>query len=275
MTGTAFGDKATYWSEEELGSINARFVMSDEGDWSPDPDGGFELRSMGLEEASSGLLGAYHLRAGTGVGRPADQRFDFHHLYVLTGSLTIETADRQTTLGDRDAIYHGPGPRPVILGATPGTEVIELTAPARGISNEPRTAAGSTSSAAPPLISRDAPEQHVLGAGPRPNVIYRQLGTAEATGGRYRMQVNRAAEPAEGMLIWHFHDMAQWFVVLDGWARVEVQGLGSRVLEPGDALTVGAGPKMRHNVAEIGDGFQILELCIPADYETFSADPPA
>jgi mannose-6-phosphate isomerase-like protein (cupin superfamily) len=274
MTETATDAQAAHWSEAELASIEARFVMADEGEWSADPNDGFELRSMGLEEASAGLLGAYHLRATSGPSRPGDQRFDFHYLYVLRGSLMLESDDGQTELKERDAIYHGLGFRPTIASATPDTEVVELTAPARGIIREPRPA-GTNTPAGPPLLSRDSPNQHVLGAGPRPNVIYRQLGTAEATGGRYRMQINRAAEPAEAMQIWHYHDMAQWFMVLDGWARIEVHDVDSRLLRPGDALTVGAGRRMRHNVADIGEGFQILELCIPADYHTWSAEPPA
>jgi quercetin dioxygenase-like cupin family protein len=229
---------------------------------------------MGLEEASDGMLGAYHLRRTLGPTERAQPHFDFHFLYVLSGSLEIAGAEGTVTLGRGDAVHHGPGLACTILGASGGTEAVELTSPGRGMKSEPRTGAGSAPRCPTPLISRDAPDQHVLGAGPRDNVIYRDLGTAAATNSRYRMQVNRAAAPAEGMLIWHYHDMAQWFVVLDGWARVEVENVGERVVAAGDALTVGAGPHMRHNVAEIGAGFQILELCIPADYRTFQAEPP-
>jgi quercetin dioxygenase-like cupin family protein len=271
---TAAGTQVAQWAGPDLYSIGAGFVMADEGAWTPDPNGGFEMRSMGLEEASNGLLGAYHLRRTIGSGQAGQGDLDFHFLYVLSGSLEIAGADGPVTLGRGDAVHHGPGLRCTILGASGGTEAIEVTSPGRGVTSEPRTAAGNAPSCPTALISRDTPDQHVLGAGPRDNVIYRNLGTASATCGRYRMQVNRAAAPAERMLIWHYHDMAQWFVVLDGWARIDVENLGERVLAAGDALTVGAGPHMRHNVAEIGAGFQIMELCIPADYQTFPAEPP-
>lgn len=276
---TAAGAHAPEWTDADLYSIGARFLMADEGSWEPHPAGGFKIRSMGLEEASDGLLGAYHLRAAQGAARGATdlgtEGSDLHFLYVLKGSLTVSDGDGdgEVTLGDGDAIHHGPGSVCRIVSVAEGTEAVEVTSPGLGLSHTPRPAAGRAPHTRP-RVCREGPDRHVLGNGPRPNVIYRQLGVAEATNGRYRMQVNRAAEPVAGMLIWHWHNMSQWFVVLDGWARVEVEQLGSRVLRPGDALTVGAGPHMRHNVADIGEGFQILELCLPADYDTHPVDPP-
>jgi mannose-6-phosphate isomerase-like protein (cupin superfamily) len=267
------GAQTADWTEADLRSIAARFVMADEGSWKAHPAGAFEIRSMGLEEASDGLLGAYELR---GIGRAAAlgaQGSDLHFLYILEGSVTVDGDDGETILGNGDAVHHGPGSICQILNMDEGTRAVEITSPGLGLSHAPRAAAGRAPQT-PALVCREGPDRHVLGNGPRPNVIYRQLGVAEATSGRYRMQVNRAAETAEGMLIWHYHNMAQWFVVLDGWARVEVASLGGRVLRPGDALTVGAGSHMRHNVADIGEGFQILELCLPADYETYPSEPP-
>jgi quercetin dioxygenase-like cupin family protein len=274
---TTAGVHASEWTDADLYSIGARFLLADEGIWEPHPAGAFEIRSMGLEEASNGLLGAYHLRSVKGPAAAAvelgAESLDLHFLYVLVGSITVADGDGEVTLGAGDAIHHGPGSVCRIVSVDKGTDAVELTSPALGLSRTPRAAAGRAPRSHS-LVCWEGPDRHVLGEGPRPNVIYRQLGVAEATDGRYRVQVNRAAEPAEGMLIWHCHNMSQWFVVLDGWARIEVEGLGSRVLHPGDALTVGAGPQMRHNVADIGDGFQILELCLPADYETYPAQPP-
>jgi quercetin dioxygenase-like cupin family protein len=106
-------------------------------------------------------------------------------------------------------------------------------------------------------------------------VIYRDIGSAAATGGAYRLQVVTSPEPQREMSIWHYHDMSQWLVVLGGWAKMEVSGQEPIEVHPGDAVCIGCGEGMAHNIAELGEGFKILEFCAPAEYHTWSAEAPA
>ncbi|HEY4098276.1 MAG TPA: cupin domain-containing protein [Baekduia sp.] len=257
------------YSDAELESIQARYVGQADGAWSASAWPGLEARSLGLDESSSGLFGAWALRVGGGVGSDVARELGvpFHMIYVRRGAVTVVEADGTSTrLGPDDAVHHPAGSRFALTEPTDDLEAVELTE--RGPDRQDRGARRAA------LYAFDTPEASVLGAGPRPNVIYRDLGTAAATGGRIRMQVNQAEEPVTDMLIWHFHDMAQWFIVLDGWADVEVRDHPRYRVEPGDALCIGAGRGMCHNVANIGPGFKILELCTPATYETWSIDPP-
>ena len=70
---------------------------------------------------------------------------------------------------------------------------------------------------------------------------------------------------------WHNHTMSQLFVVLSGWANIAVGGRGERVMRAGDAMCLRAG--MRHDVPAYSADYTVLEMCIPADYETAAAAP--
>jgi len=256
-------------SEAQLGAIRARYVAHADEGWEADPNGPFELRPLGLADASGGALGAIRLRAtangGTSPWSTSDA--DLEAIYVLRGELIVDGADGQRTeLGPNDVIARTRGAASRIAARSPDFEGIAVSA--RGEAEAP-----ASDPAGKLLVARDAPEASVLGAGPRPEVIYRDLGVAEATGGAYRLWVVKSSQPATDMSIWHFHDMAQWFVVLDGWAHIEVNGHDPVEVRPGDALCIGAGPAMRHNVSDIGEGFTILELCAPAEYGTWPGEP--
>jgi quercetin dioxygenase-like cupin family protein len=257
-------------SAEALAAVGYRTVADGDGEWNGLPYGTFEIRSLGLSEAAGPALAAYALRGAP--DRDPDWgtcESELEVVYVRNGTLTIEHRDGAGhELGTGDAIARRRGAVSRIVASDDDFEGVWLAADGD---------AGWDPAQWPDGIrySLESPEAHVQGEGPRPEVIYRDLGIAAATNGAYRLQVVTAPEPQRGMSIWHFHDMAQWFVVLGGWARIEVNGQEPVEVHPGDALCIGAGEAMRHNVADIGEGFRILELCTPADYQTWPGEPPA
>jgi quercetin dioxygenase-like cupin family protein len=86
------------------------------------------------------------------------------------------------------------------------------------------------------------------------------------------IHIVRATQP--GRTGWHYHTMAQWFMVLRGTAKIGVQGHPTQPLHAGDAMCVGYGQDMRHNVVDFSSDYLVLEMCIPARYETVAVDPP-
>lgn len=256
------------WSSDELEWASARYVPRDAGTWRPAAWSGIEQRPLGLDEVSGGLLEARHLRRAPGgpVDGAPPAELDLHLLYVLAGALTVVDADGASrTLTTGGTAYHPAGSGFRVTDATDDFEAVQLTSAG--------PAAGDARRGEAVYALADDPATHVLGDGPRPDVRYRHLRVAEHSGGRYRAWVVSAAEARRDMSIWHYHDMAQFFVVLGGWALVEVRGEAFRV-QPGDALAIGAGPANQHNVRHIGEGFRILELCVPAEYGTWPGTAP-
>jgi quercetin dioxygenase-like cupin family protein len=256
-------------SAEALAAIGFGFVADGSGDWSPLPYGSFEVRSLGLAEASDSVLAAHQLR-GAPEADPAWGTCvsELEALYVRGGSLTIERPDGERhELGVGDVIMRRRGAVSRIVAA----EDLDAVWMAVNGDAESEPAWDPVEWPGGIRFSFESAEAHQLGAGPRPEVIYRDIGTATATAGAYRLQVVTSPQPQRGMSIWHFHDMAQWFVVLGGWARIEVVGEEPLEVRAGDSLCIGIGEGMAHNVADIGEGFRILELCTPAEYQTWDA----
>ncbi len=97
---------------------------------------------------------------------------------------------------------------------------------------------------------------------------YRDLGIAKATDGAAVAQVIRFTEPcSDEVRIWHTHAIEfQMIYVLKGWITTEMGGhppvkmvAGSSWLQP---------PKIRHRVVDYSVGCEVLEIVLPADFET-------
>jgi quercetin dioxygenase-like cupin family protein len=263
-------------SPSTLEAIGVGFVAADESAWTSLPYGTFEVRSLGLTEAAGPSLAALELRGGPDEDPDwGTCDSDLEAVYVLAGELSVEhRSGERHDLGSGDVVLRRRGAVSRIRSTAGDFRAVWVSA-----SGDAGSAADWPDEDWPEGIrySIDSPEAHVLGAGPRPEVIYRDLGSAAATAGAYRLQIVQSSEPRSEMSIWHFHDMAQWFHVLDGWATVEVNRHAPIPVRAGDSLCIGAGEERRHNVAEIGPDFTILELCTPADYRTWSGadgDPP-
>ena len=97
---------------------------------------------------------------------------------------------------------------------------------------------------------------------------YRDLGIAKATGGLAQAHVIRLIPPCipEEVSKRHYHDVDfQMIYVLKGWFKGEYDGevvtmhAGSAWLQP---------PKIKHTVLDYSDDCELLEIILPADFET-------
>lgn len=105
--------------------------------------------------------------------------------------------------------------------------------------------------------------------GLRPYSAYRDLGIAPATGGMVQAHVIRMTKPfnAEEVAIPHYHDVDfQMVYVLKGWFRSEFEGQGAHTFHAGSCWI--QPPKIRHTVLGYSDDCELLEIVLPANFET-------
>jgi quercetin dioxygenase-like cupin family protein len=105
--------------------------------------------------------------------------------------------------------------------------------------------------------------------GLRPYSAYRDLGIAPATGGMVQAHVIRMTKPftAEEVAIPHYHDVDfQMVYVLKGWFRSEFEGQGVHTFHAGSCWI--QPPKIKHTVLGYSDDCELLEIVLPADFET-------
>ena len=98
---------------------------------------------------------------------------------------------------------------------------------------------------------------------------YRDLGIADATHGLARAHVIRLigpCNPAEVSKL-HYHDVEfQMVYVLKGWVKTYMEGVGETTFQIGSAWT--QPPKIRHLIMDYSDDVELLEVILPADFET-------
>ena len=108
--------------------------------------------------------------------------------------------------------------------------------------------------------------------GLRPHFEYRDLGIEAATEGKVLAQVIRARQPCDGPGDQHRHHLDfQMVYVLKGWMRTEFEGVGERTLEAGDCMY--QEPGIHHRVLDYSDDLEVIEITIPADFETVTVAP--
>jgi mannose-6-phosphate isomerase-like protein (cupin superfamily) len=108
-------------------------------------------------------------------------------------------------------------------------------------------------------------------SGLRSYALTRDLGFAEATGGMVDAHVNRRARPfdAKEVAHEHFHDIQfQLVYVLKGWSKMEFEGHGEVTMREGSCWI--QPPGIKHTVLGFSDDYEILELIIPAKYDTYN-----
>ena len=108
--------------------------------------------------------------------------------------------------------------------------------------------------------------------GPRSNVEYRDLGMADASGGRISGNHIRAIQPFSEETGWHWHDMTAHFVyVLKGWVKFRFDGVDETVtVVAGSCLSQPAG--VAHNVVGQSEDLELIEINMPAEYITEECD---
>ncbi|MGA7181970.1 MAG: cupin domain-containing protein [Pseudolabrys sp.] len=105
--------------------------------------------------------------------------------------------------------------------------------------------------------------------GLRPYSAYRDLGIAGATHGMVQAHVIRMTKPftAEEVAIPHYHDVEfQMVYVLKGWFSSEFEGQGVHTFHAGSCWI--QPPKFKHTVRGYSDDCELLEIVLPADFET-------
>ena len=112
-------------------------------------------------------------------------------------------------------------------------------------------------------------EEDFKADGLRAYAKYRDLGIADATGGLARAHVIRLTGPCnpEEVSKLHFHDIDfQMVYVLKGWVKTYMEGQGETMMLEGSAWT--QPPRIRHMILDYSDDVELLEVILPADFET-------
>jgi quercetin dioxygenase-like cupin family protein len=108
---------------------------------------------------------------------------------------------------------------------------------------------------------------------------YRDLGLAQATGGRYFGHVvhpkitraERAGLPHGGATGIHNHEVDfQVVYVLKGWLKFAIEDNGEVVLNAGDFIYIP--PSCYHGVLDYSDDLETFEILSPAEYKTNPVD---
>lgn len=101
---------------------------------------------------------------------------------------------------------------------------------------------------------------------------YRDLGMADATGGKLRAHVIRPTKADKERGDLHYHKVEfQMVYVLEGWARMHFEGVGEVRLEKGACMY--QEPGIVHRLLEWSDDYTVIELLVPADPETVTVAP--
>ncbi|AXK82752.1 cupin domain-containing protein [Pseudolabrys taiwanensis] len=98
---------------------------------------------------------------------------------------------------------------------------------------------------------------------------YRDLGIAPATGGMVQAHVIRMIPPyrPEDVATPHYHDVDfQMIYVLKGWYKTEFEGEGVHTFTAGSCWI--QPPKIKHTVLGYSDDCELLEIVLPADFDT-------
>jgi hypothetical protein len=98
---------------------------------------------------------------------------------------------------------------------------------------------------------------------------YRDLGIAAATKGLARAHVIKMVPPCDPAEVSkrHFHEVDfQMVYVLKGWIKGEYEGAGVVTMREGSCWL--QPPRIKHTVLDYSDDCELLEIIMPADFET-------
>jgi cupin domain len=112
-------------------------------------------------------------------------------------------------------------------------------------------------------------EEDFKAQGLRRYAKYRDLGMSAATSGMVQAHVIRFVPPCrpEEVSKLHFHDVElQMIYVLKGWIKTELDGQGAITMQQGSCWL--QPPKIQHKVLDYSDDCEVLEIVLPADFDT-------
>lgn len=138
----------------------------------------------------------------------------------------------------------------------------------------PRRAASAAKPAAKPRSRRQTfvathLDANAFEGGLRSYAKYRDLGIAAATKGLAQAHVIRMIPPCDPAVVSkrHYHDVEfQMIYVLKGWIKGEYDGAGVVTMREGSCWL--QPPKIKHTVLDYSDDCELLEIILPADFET-------
>jgi hypothetical protein len=138
---------------------------------------------------------------------------------------------------------------------------------------------GRASAPAKKLLKKARPKQRVAishhreedykADGLRAYAQYRDLGIADASHGLARAHVIRLMGPCnpDEVSKLHYHDVEfQMVYVLKGWVKTYMEGVGETTFQIGSSWT--QPPKIKHLIMDYSDNVELLEVILPADFET-------
>jgi mannose-6-phosphate isomerase-like protein (cupin superfamily) len=102
---------------------------------------------------------------------------------------------------------------------------------------------------------------------------YRDLGISKATGGMVQAHVIRLVPPCipEEVSKLHYHDVDfQMVYVLKGWMKSEFEGQGPVLMREGTCWI--QPPRIKHKVLDYSDDCEVLEIILPAEFETVTLE---
>jgi hypothetical protein len=117
------------------------------------------------------------------------------------------------------------------------------------------------------VASHHSPDAFEIGL--RRYAQYRDLGIAAATNGLARAHVIRMVPPCDPAEVSkrHYHDVEfQMVYVLKGWIKGEYDGAGIVTMREGSCWL--QPPKIKHAVLDYSDDCELLEIILPADFDT-------
>jgi hypothetical protein len=116
-------------------------------------------------------------------------------------------------------------------------------------------------------------DEDAFQVGLRAYAKYRDLGIREASGGMVQAHVIRLVPPCDPKEVSkrHYHDVDfQMVFVLKGWIRSEFEGRGEVTMRQGTCWT--QPPRIKHTVLDYSDDCELLEIILPAEFETVTLD---
>ena len=102
---------------------------------------------------------------------------------------------------------------------------------------------------------------------------YRDLGMSKATNGMVQAHVIRMIPPCDPKEVSkrHYHDVdLQMVYVLRGWIKSEFEGEGEITMREGSCWL--QPPRIKHSVLDYSDDCEVLEIILPADFETVTLE---
>ena len=110
-------------------------------------------------------------------------------------------------------------------------------------------------------------------SGLRSYARYRDLGIAKATNGAAVAHVIRFIPPCtDEVREWHTHAVDfQMIYVLKGWIVTEMEGRAPEKMSAGSAWL--QPPGIKHRVVDYSGDCEVLEVVLPADFETKMSGP--